>query len=105
MPLNYRDILEDASKRLYEAAKKRAADGASEESALLSRAAILFSDAAKLPFDQYLKAAESIANGILFGTAAIAEEQARAFWKDFVSNSLKFAANIGGATLKLLPLP
>lgn len=97
-------VLKSTSQQIYAAAKERAAEGASEESALLARAAMLIDDAAYIPFQDFLDSAESIAKGIGFGTAAILEEQAKKFWADLITNTLKFAANVGGAVLDL-PAP
>ena len=102
--LSHSQILKDTGKRLYAAAKARAEEGASEESALLTKAAILMEDAAHLPFQDFMDSAESIGKGVGFGTAAIVEEQAKKFWADLITNTLKFAANIGGAILDL-PAP
>lgn len=104
MSINYTDVLEEAGSKLYEEAKRLAAEGASEESALLTRGAIVMKDAAKLPPSEFLMSAESIAKGVLYGTTRIAEDKARAFWSNLIKSSLEFAAGLAGGLLDLTGL-
>lgn len=101
MGLTFGMVLKDAGKRLYEEAKRLAAEGLSEESALFTRSAIIMQDAAKLPHKEFLTAADSLAKGLLFGTAAIAEEKAKAFWQNLIKSSFEFAAALAGGVLDL----
>jgi len=102
--LTFGTVLKDTGQKLYEEAKRLASEGASEESALLTRASILMQDAAKLPHQEFLDSAESIAKGIYFGTAAIAEKKARAFWQNLIKTSFEFAASLAGGILDLTGL-
>lgn len=99
--LTFGIVLKDAGKRLYDEARRLAAEGLNEESMLFTRASMLMSDAAKLPHREFLSTADSIAKGVLFGTAAIAEEKAKAFWQNLIKSSFEFAAALAGGVLDL----
>lgn len=99
--LTFGQVLKDTGKRLFEEAKRLAQEGLSEQSALFTRSSIIMQDAAKLPHKEFLQSAESIAKGLLYGTAAIAEEKARAFWQNLIKNSFQYAASLAGGVLDL----
>jgi len=102
--LTFGKVLKDTGVKLYEEAKRLAAEGASEESTLFTRASILMQDAAKLPHKEFLDSAESIAKGVLYGTTAIAEQKAKAFWSNLIKTSFEFAASLAGGVLNLTGL-
>ncbi len=102
---DHRTILQDASKTMFTAAKQRAVAGATDEARLLTKAAILLLDASNLPIHEFLKAAESISAGVNFGTAAIAQETAKKFWRDLLRNSVQLATSLATGAIENLLKP
>ena len=96
---DHRTILRDASKAMFNAAKQRAIAGATNEARLLTKGAILLLDASNLPIHEFLKIADSVANGVAFGTAAEIKEQAARFWQDLLKTTVNLATTLANGLL------
>jgi|GEM_PF-7092589 len=99
--IEFGDVLKSTGKKLYVKAQELAKEGLVEESQLFTRSSILMQNAAHLPQKEFLQAGESIAKGLLYGTAAIAEEKARAFWQNLIKTSFEFAGALAGGLIDL----
>jgi hypothetical protein len=94
MSIKAQDVLVDMIDRLKSDAMEASQRGIKNATTLALQAEELTRPVLKLPMSDMLDSLDSIKNGLAFGLAKIAEDEARDWFSNLINTALDFAASI-----------